>query len=938
MFGWINDCCESLVVTKYGISKWHEIKTEAGCEVPDVGFIRHQYYSDESSVDLVVATSRVLGLSVDHVLEAFGQYFLEFTRHAGYGSMLSCQGSNLKAWLSNLNALHDHLQDTLPRGRFPQFWCEDMEDGSILLHYHSDRGSLFVPFVVGLVKEVSHFHFHLSVKLDRLQTQGEQENVLYTTWKISTTDSSLMHKLTADQGWVQGDMNDIEDTRRQMEMNDDVQDSQRCPFHSQSSKTIPISESTGNKFWERANPKKLHTYEQEDTDSNTTTTLPLHLSSSTSTTEPPLPEPNFMSNQIMKNIFPFHLILNDKFTILQHGKDLPRLISNNNERLLQKSAKDIFQIKRPSLGSWDWSVLNRLRDQTFYLQSGEGVHLKAHFIPLSQEPKHVFVSLAPDAKNVKQLQDMKLNMNDLPVHSFQRDVIFLGEHLLSGIRSTHKLDKLSRKLVNEHNLSNTLLYSMLPREVAKILRSGKPFEPSYHDNVTLFFSDVVGFTDMCSELFPWDIIDMLNRLYTVMDLLVEKFKLYKVETIGDAYMCCSGLLEPNTYHAEDVANFAIAARRCVSLVKSPLTQEPIRMRIGIHSGSCMSGVVGTLTPRYCLFGDMVNTTSRHESTGEPEKIHCSSVTYNILSCSTESNSHYHFTSRGLVDMKGKGELQTYWLDDADETNPYVNSVALKSIEKEVQEMLESRSWRKRSYFPRTNSDLSTVASMMDSVNINEDLSQDDFDDGDHIIKGTNDDLNTYLDAEDLFEKLKAGKLGRSFKKFDMTDDLLEHILQRSSHESDGTNPTSSESDHHIAKSTVVDFHMSTTSGPSTNHPTKKKQITYSHHHNDTYEKHNQTGENKMPQHSKDAISSKKKDMEPPMIRLPSSTQSVGSKKSVFQRLYEQAERKTLPIPTKSSGSLTSIRPSTRSNEKGNVRRIVTPNHGATILLHESRWR
>jgi Adenylate cyclase, family 3 (some proteins contain HAMP domain) len=176
-------------------------------------------------------------------------------------------------------------------------------------------------------------------------------------------------------------------------------------------------------------------------------------------------------------------------------------------------------------------------------------------------------------------------------------------------------------------------------------------------------------------------------------------------------MCCSGLPESNNLHAEDVANFAIAVREFVSMVKSPLTHEPIRVRIGIHTGSCMSGVAGTMTPRYCLFGDMVNTTSRHESTGEPDKIQCSSVTYERLTHFSIHPEHYNFTPRGLVDMKGKGKLFTYWLDGADESNPAVGPSKLQSLRKEVQEMLDGKTWRKRRYFERrsTNSSFSSLA-------------------------------------------------------------------------------------------------------------------------------------------------------------------------------------------------------------------------------------
>ena len=174
------------------------------------------------------------------------------------------------------------------------------------------------------------------------------------------------------------------------------------------------------------------------------------------------------------------------------------------------------------------------------------------------------------------------------------------------------------------------------------------------------------------------------------------------------------------YHAEDVVNFALAVRECVSLVKSPLTNEPIRIRIGIHTGSCMSGVVGTLTPHYCLFGDMVNTTSRHESTGEPGKIHCSNVIFRQLSGFNENPGYYNFTARGLVDMKGKGKLFTYWLDSAAEMNPYAGPTALEKIVKEVQEMLKVKTWKKRKYFKKrasesTSADESIVESGHEQV-------------------------------------------------------------------------------------------------------------------------------------------------------------------------------------------------------------------------------
>jgi len=584
MFGWINDCCESLVVTKFGMKKWHEIKEKAGCTVQDGGFIRHKYYTDESSVELITAVGSVLGLSVNDVLENFGQYFMEFTREAGYDNLLSCQGSNLRLWLSNLNALHDHLQDTLPRGRFPQFWCEDDSEmnGTILLYYFSERGSLFVPFVLGLVKEVARYHFDLEITMDLLHTQGEND-AEYSTFRIGTLDSTKMYKLTAksrisSRGSLARNGSESEDVLRDADIKERAE-TKGCPFHRMQKevKRQTVSEMAAERFWNRAglsssvksidligNPTNDHqsTEGATDSDSSPTTIIPRKDESASmikdeaidpsqeeiKMTDCPVrnhssacnralsveKEDSFLTNKKMETLFPFHVVIDGQFKILQVGKNLGKLIGSTN--LVGQCASDIFEIRRPVLGAWNWSTIGKFVDQTFFFLASVGkkkTQLKAHFHNLSAKPKRVLVTIAPDAKNIKQLAGMELTMSDLPIHTFQRDSIFLGEHMYSGIRSAHKLDKLSRKLAYEHKLSNSLLYSMLPQEVAQMLRAGQAFEPRHHKDMTLFFSDVVGFTGMCTELPPWDIIDMLNRLYTVMDFLAERFCLYKVETVSN---------------------------------------------------------------------------------------------------------------------------------------------------------------------------------------------------------------------------------------------------------------------------------------------------------------------------------------------------------------------------------------------------------------------
>ena len=201
MLGLINDCAEQLIITKFGLDAWHAIKASAGCTVEDYGFEQHGAYPDSATVDIVVAAADALSVSVDDVLELFGQFFIEYTISKGYDNLLRCQGSTLRLWLSNLNAMHDHLQSSLPAGNFPVFWCENCMDceGSIILHYYSIRGALLGGVVVGIVKEVANVYFDVEVNMDRLAVQGE-ENSQCTTWRITAVDPEKRAKLTLSSG------------------------------------------------------------------------------------------------------------------------------------------------------------------------------------------------------------------------------------------------------------------------------------------------------------------------------------------------------------------------------------------------------------------------------------------------------------------------------------------------------------------------------------------------------------------------------------------------------------------------------------------------------------------------------------------------------------------------------------------------------------------
>ncbi|XP_043286627.1 atrial natriuretic peptide receptor 1-like isoform X2 [Venturia canescens] len=235
--------------------------------------------------------------------------------------------------------------------------------------------------------------------------------------------------------------------------------------------------------------------------------------------------------------------------------------------------------------------------------------------------------------------------------------------------------------LEEKRKCEELLYQLLPKSVASQLILGQSVIAETYDQVTIYFSDIVGFTSLSAESTPLQVVDLLNDLYTCFDSIIENFDVYKVETIGDAYMVVSGLpMRNGMNHAREIARMGLALRETVmtfSIRHRPT--EQLKLRIGMHSGPCVAGVVGLKMPRYCLFGDTVNTASRMESNGEALKIHVSPTTKEIL----DTFGTFDLRCRGEVTLKGKGKMTTYWLVGEKPINNNVQRMDVTSDEQPI---------------------------------------------------------------------------------------------------------------------------------------------------------------------------------------------------------------------------------------------------------------
>ncbi|PZV11324.1 MAG: hypothetical protein DCF20_19630 [Pseudanabaena sp.] len=282
----------------------------------------------------------------------------------------------------------------------------------------------------------------------------------------------------------------------------------------------------------------------------------------------------------------------------------------------------------------------------------------------------------PELANMFRTHDQQIMDSNIPeMHVIQRKLnpdksgksIWLDISRLPIIDAEGKtigvlgvLDDITERKLAEESLhaeqekSEKLLLNILPKAIADRLKQFNGVIADSFESVTVLFADLVSFTKMSSELSPHELVDLLNLIFSNFDTLCEKYGLEKIKTIGDAYMVAGGIPLPTEGHAEAIASMALDMVEKVDELRK-LTGKPLQIRIGIHTGAVIAGVIGTQKFIYDLWGDTVNVASRMESHSEVDKIQVTAETYELL------KHKFKLVERGAIEVKGKGLMQTYWL-------------------------------------------------------------------------------------------------------------------------------------------------------------------------------------------------------------------------------------------------------------------------------------
>ncbi|CRK91657.1 CLUMA_CG005307, isoform A [Clunio marinus] len=350
-----------------------------------------------------------------------------------------------------------------------------------------------------------------------------------------------------------------------------------------------------------------------------------------------------MTNSTFCKMFPWHFIMDENLELLQIGEAFSKLFKNYLNAT--KAATHYFKFRRPVGLKLEFNEIIKRTNTPFLITLrapagrqdfvAKGLEIKGQMV-FCPGPRNTLLFVgSPFLDGLEGLTCNGLFLSDIPLYDATREVILVGEQARAQDGLKRRMDKLKKEVEEGHEAVSkerkknvSLLQMIFPDEIAEKLWLGKQVDAQSFPEVTMLFSDIVGFTSICSSASPFQVISMLESLYKVFDELCGVFDVYKVETIGDAYCVAKGLEGRSATSQYDAHKVAFMAMKMIENCAKHVTHDGkhIQMRIGLHTGTVLAGVVGRKMPRYCLFGHNVTIANKFESGSEASRINISPTT------------------------------------------------------------------------------------------------------------------------------------------------------------------------------------------------------------------------------------------------------------------------------------------------------------------------
>ncbi|XP_068613334.1 LOW QUALITY PROTEIN: soluble guanylate cyclase 88E-like [Brachionichthys hirsutus] len=673
MYGLYLEAVNDYINESYGEDVWRLIENRA--EIPHLMFVRHQMYNDNLILRLAKAAGEVLGKTHDELMYAFGVYMVKRIGNYGYEQILKVLGRNVRDFINELDNLHEYFRFSFPKVQPPSFCVEEECETSLTLHYRSTRKG-FTQFVKGQLSQVGRQFYNTAIEVEILSKE-ETEKMTYVVYKMNFDNAAFKHrmpeqktapsyeKLPLKRG-IFFDMFPFSVIfRRDMTMNR-IGDGLKEVFPDLQGKKVneefalvrPMLEFS----WDNDSPQICtHLNNVFELMSKAVVESKQKISVAKPNQEEPeeSEESEKAKGEEERGTEPKEVEEEPKGSDQAFSSNVSQYNSAANS-----GAENIELLAFQTVtGKCSETIFEDMREPP-----KKPLHLKGQMKYVPQWDSLIFLG-TPIIETVEDMIKMGVYVNDLNLHDSSREFILAGTQQSAELQLAldqeqqkyAQLQETIKKLDEEKKRGDSLLYAMIPKAVADRLRKGITSVETCQvfPDVTILFSDVAKFNEIastCIHISPMQVVDMLNEIYIVFDTLSEKHNVYKVETIRDAYMVVAGVPNKTTFHAHHICDMALDMLSSIDHLKDPSTGDNIQIRVGVHSGMVVAGVVGLKMPRYCLFGDTVNTASRMESNGVGMQIHISQTTKDHL-----EHEPYVIEERGKIFVKGKGHMKTYWL-------------------------------------------------------------------------------------------------------------------------------------------------------------------------------------------------------------------------------------------------------------------------------------
>ncbi|XP_047494015.1 head-specific guanylate cyclase-like [Penaeus chinensis] len=600
-----------------GDSEWKALRRKLAIVAESV-----REWDDWHLDDLLSTLIKQLEVSPDEFMTRLGREYVKECRRQ-YGKALQSLGYNLEGFLTNLTGLCDMLKTNSSlktKNDVPSLICNDV-DGCVVLHFFTNREPIRC-FVGGVIEGVSSqiFSRRVRVACEKCDTPNEDveedEGVVDVEERIIGDDDGGGTDVADERNKAQEEEEDGgsggdgegEGGRKKGEKN------HRTKGHHPRRTGAATASVNG-----RQNGHRTEIYE------------------SASAKDSKIGVSSFCK------AFPWHFVCNKAMRITQMGTGLLQVFGSQPLRQ-NEEVSTCFSLTSPEGTSLTYEqVIGRINTPFVlafrYQQSSrlkvKNMGLKGQMVVCPESDSLLFVG-SPLLDGLRALTSHGLYLSDIPIHDATRDVILVGEQSRAQdglkrrmVQLKDSIEETNNQVDKEREKNVSLLHLIFPPDIAKRLWIGETIQAQKHDEVTMLFSDIVGFTSICSTATPLMVINMLQSLYTQFDAFCGQLDVYKVETIGDAYCVAGNLHRRSSWHAHQVAWMAL---KMMSSCTSHTTHDGrrIQMRIGLHTGPVLAGVVGTAMPRYCMFGSNVTLANQFESGSEAQKVNISPTTHRLL--------------------------------------------------------------------------------------------------------------------------------------------------------------------------------------------------------------------------------------------------------------------------------------------------------------------